>query len=138
VEPDEVQSPIGDLGAWLETLRGLDLTDAEVEAAAERLRDQRDQALPILLAQFADPKEDAALLAITAVTLRGWVEPYPVEPLMALMRSPSVGALGKALIMTVLERYGIDISASGVLGVGINLEEHVLDGAGGGIGVSQN
>jgi hypothetical protein len=122
----------------METFRGLDLTDAQVEAAAERLRGQRDQALPLVLAQFADPAEDAALLAVATVTLRGWAEPYPVEPLMALLRSPGVGALGKALIMTVLERYGIDIGGSDVLGVGINLEEHDVHRGGGSGGVSQN
>lgn len=136
--PDEAHGPPQDLMAWLESFRGVDLTDAQVEAAAERLRGQREQALPVVLAQFADPEEDAALLAVATVTLRGWAEPYPVKPLMALLQSPGVGALGKALIMTVLERYGIDISGSDLYGVGINLEQYELDAGGGGGGVSQN
>ena len=131
MELHEGKSPSREIETWLETLRGLDLTDAEVESAAVRLRAQRDTALPILLAQFADPAEDAALLAVTTVALRGWAEPYPVEALMALLRSPGVGALPKALIMTVLERYGIDIEGSGLFGVGINLEEYPLSEADG-------
>ncbi len=128
----------GELMRWLETLRGLDLTDGEVEAAADRLLGEPQRALPILLAQFADADEDAALLAVATVTLKRWVEPYPVRPLLALLRSPGVGALGKALIMTVLERYGIDMDASGLYGVGIDLEAYELSTGGEGGGASQN
>ena len=138
MEPDEAQRPSGDLSVWMETFRGLDLTDAQIEAAAERLRGQRDQALPLVLAQFADPEEDAALLAVATVTLQGWAEPYPVKPLMALLQSPGVGALAKALIMMVLEGYGIDISGSDLLGVGINLEDFEVNAGGGPGGVSHN
>jgi len=132
------KDPTVELMRWLETMRGQDLTDAEVEAAVERLLGEPTLALPILLAQFADEDEDAALLAVATVTLKRWVEPYPIKPLMALLRSPGVGALGKALIMTVLERYGIDTDTSGLFGVGIDLEEHELSTGGGSGGVSQN
>ena len=132
------RDPTGELLKWLETMRGLDLTDAEVEAAAERLLGEPMLALPILLAQFADADEDAALLAVATVTLKRWVEPYPIKPLMALLRSPGVGALGKALIMTVLERYGIDTDTSGLFGVGIDLEEYEVKTGGASGGVSQN
>ncbi len=132
------QDPTGELMTWLETMRGQDLTDGEVEAAAARLLGEPAAALPILLAQFADADEDAALLAVATVTLKRWAEPYPVKPLMALLRSPGVGALGKALIMTVLERYGIDMDTSGLFGVGIDLEEYDLKAGNGGAGVSQN
>ena len=135
---DEEKDRTGELMTWLETLRGKDLTDGEVEAAAERLLGEPTLALPILLAQFADADEDAALLAVATVALRRWVEPYPVKPLMALLRSPGVGALGKALIMTVLERYGIDTDTSGLFGVGIDLEEYELKAGGEGGGLSQN
>ena len=135
---DGEKDPTGELMRWLETMRGQDLTDAEVEAAVERLLGEPTLALPILLAQFADEDEDAALLAVATVTLKRWVEPYPIKPLMALLRSPGVGALGKALIMTVLERYGIDTDTSGLFGVGIDLEEHELSMGGGSGGVSQN
>jgi len=135
---DGEKDPTGELMRWLETMRGQDLTDAEVEAAVERLLGEPTLALPILLAQFADEDEDAALLAVATVTLKRWVKPYPIKPLMALLRSPGVGALGKALIMTVLERYGIDTDTSGLFGVGINLEEHELSTGGGSGGVSQN
>jgi hypothetical protein len=132
------KDPTAELMRWIETMRGQDLTDAEVEVAVERLLGEPTLALPILLAQFADEDEDAALLAVATVTLKRWVEPYPIEPLMALLRSPGVGALGKALIMTVLERYGIDTDTSGLFGVGIDLEEHELSTGGGSGGVSQN
>lgn len=132
------KDPTGELMRWLETMRGQDLTDGEVEAAAERLLGEPTLALPIVLAQFADAEEDAALLAVATVTLKRWAEPYPIKPLMALLRSPGVGALGKALIMTVLERYGIDVDTSGLLGVGINLEEFELKRGGGGEGALQN
>ncbi len=132
------KDPTGELMRWMEAMRGQDLTDAEVEAAADRLLGEPTLALPILLAQFADEDEDAALLAVATVTLKRWVEPHPIKPLMALLRSPGVGALGKALIMTVLERYGIDTDTSGLFGVGIDLEEHELSAGGGSGGVSQN
>jgi len=132
------KDPTVELMRWMETMRGQDLTDAEVEAAVERLLGEPTSALPILLAQFADEDEDAALLAVATLTLKRWVEPYPIKPLMALLRSPGVGALGKALIMTVLERYGIDTDTSGLFGVGIDLEEHELSTGGGSGGVSQN
>jgi hypothetical protein len=138
VGSEEGQSGGSAIQGWLETLRGLDLTDTEVEAAAERLLTDTKQALPILLAQFVDPKEDAALLAVTTVTLKRWPEPHPVKPLMGLLRSPSVGALGKALIMKVLERYGIDVDSSGLFGVAVDLEEYELDTGAGSGGVSQN
>jgi len=128
----------GELLRWLETLRGRVLTDAEVEAAADRLLGASALALPILLAQFADADEDAALLAVATVTLKRWAEPHPIEPLMALLRSPGVGALGKALIMKVLERYGVDTDASGLFGVGLDLEAYTLDTGGGDGGVSRN
>jgi hypothetical protein len=132
------RDPTGELLKWLETLRGLELTDAEVEAAASRLLGEPTLALPILLAQFADADEDAALLAVTTVTLKRWVKPYPITPLLALLRSPGVGALGKALIMTVLERYGVATDTAGLFGLGIDLEEYKLDTGGGTGGVSQN
>ena len=132
------KDPTAELMRWIETMRGQDLTDAEVEAAVERLLGEPTLALPILLAQFADEDEDAALLAVATVTLKRWVEPYPIKPLIALLRSPGVGALGKALIMTVLERYGIDTDTSGLFGVGIDLEEHELSAGNGSGGVSQN
>ncbi len=135
---DSDQGSRGELWTWLETLRGRDLTDTEVEAAAVRLRAQRDDVLPILLALFADPGEDAALLAVATVSLKGWPEPYPIKPLMALLRSPGVGALGKALIMTILETYGMDIYGSELFGVGIDLEAYDLDGSAGGGGVARN
>jgi hypothetical protein len=132
------EGPTGEMWDWLATLRGLDLTDAEVEAAARRLLTDPERALPILLAQFTDATEDPALLAVATVALKGWAAPYPVKPLELLLRSKDVGALGKALIMTVLERYGMPADAPDLFGVGINLEEYEIDGALGDQGASQN
>ena len=127
MECDDNATTSDDLSAWLETLRGTHLTDGEVEAAAERLLAEREAALPLLLAEFADPEEDAALLAVATVTLQSWPAPYPVKPLLAMLKRPEVGALGKALIMKILERYGIDVDGRGLLGVGIDLEAYELD-----------
>ncbi len=135
---DHEEGPTGEMWEWLTTLRGLDLTDAEVEAAAKRLLADPDRALPILLAQFTDPAEDPALLAVTTIALKGWAAPYPVKPLELLLRSKDVGALGKALIMTVLERYGMPADNPDLFGVGINLEEYEIDGTLGDRGASQN
>lgn len=135
---DHEEGPTGEMWEWLATLRGLDPTDAEVEAAAQRLLADPARALPILLAQFTDPTEDPALLAVTTVALKGWDAPYPVKPLELLLRSKDVGALGKALIMTVLERYGLAVDSPDLFGVGINLEEYEIDGTLGERGASQN
>src|SRR5512137_1700591 len=135
---DHEERPTGEMWEWLTTLRGLDLTDAEVEAAAKRLLADPERALPILLAQFTDPAEDPALLAITTVALKGWAAPFPVKPLEKLLRSKDVGALAKALIMTVLERYGLAADNPDFFGVGINLEEYEIDGMPGDRGASQN
>jgi hypothetical protein len=123
---------------WLEGFRGLDLSDAEVEAAAKCLLADRKTALPMLLAQFADPREDPALLAVATVALKAWGEPYPVSPLTKLLLSPDVGALGKALIMSVLDRYGLDVDGTNLVGLGINLEEFEIKGGPGPAEVSRN
>jgi len=135
---DHEEGPTGEMWEWLATLRGLDLTDAEVEAAATRLLADPERALPILLAQFTDPAEDPALLAVTTVALKGLAAPFPVKPLETLLRSKDVGALGKALIMTVLERYGLATDNPDFFGVGINLEEYEIDRTPGDRGASQN
>lgn len=135
---DHEEGPTGEMWEWLATLRGLDLTDAEVEAAATRLLADPERALPILLAQFTDPAEDPALLAVTTAALKGWAAPYPVNALTLLLRSKDVGALGKALIMIVLERYGLAADNLDLFGVGINLEEYEIDGMLGERGASQN
>lgn len=135
---DHEEGPTGEMWEWLATLRGLDLTDAEVEAAARRLLADPERALPILLAQFTDPAEDPALLAVTTVALKGWAAPFPVKPLEKLLRSKDVGALAKALIMAVLERYGLAADTPDFFGVGINLEEYEIDRTPGDRGASQN
>ena len=120
-----------EMARWLRQFRGQDLNDEEVAAAAARLVAGGATALPIVLAQYLDPEEDATLLAVATVALKGWIEPYPSERLIELMQSREVGALGKALIMTVLERYGVDTADTALLGVGIDLEEYDIEGPGG-------
>ncbi len=124
----ELDPEMQTLAVWMRELRGQDLDDAQVEAAAARLVAAGAPALPIVLAQYLDPEEDATLLAVATVALKAWSEPHPNERLAELLQTREVGALGKALIMTVLERYGVDTSDTAMLGVGINLEDYDLEG----------
>ena len=114
----------------LEGLREQDLTDAEVDAEVRRLLIVGETAIPILLEQFRH--EDETLLAVATQALKAWGEPRPVEPLMALLRDREVGALGKALILNILETYGLEVDRPELLGLGINLEEYGLDAPGDG------
>ncbi len=113
----------GAIREWLRGLRGRDLTDQEVEEAAERLRSAGATALPVALEVFTE--EDEALLAVVTEALKGWTNPSPVEQLLALLRRSDIPALGKALILNVLERHGLDVDSPEVLGLGINLEEYL-------------
>ena len=106
----------------LEGLRDQDLSDAEVDAEVRDLLAVGEAAIPVLLEQFT--QEDETLLAVTTQALKAWGEPRPVEPLIALLRDPAVGDLAKALILTVLEKYGLDVNDTELLGLGINLEEY--------------
>jgi hypothetical protein len=119
----ELDPAVEEIARWLREFRGRDLADDEVETAAARLIAGGAAALPVVLAQYLDPAEDATLLAVATVALKGWSAPYPTARLIELMQRREVGALSKALIMTVLERYGVDTDDTGILGVGINLEE---------------
>ena len=109
----------------LERLRGQDLTDAEVEEEVRHLLIVGQAAVPILLEQFRD--EDETLLAVATQALKAWGDPRPVEPLIALLRDREVDALAKALILNILERYGLDVDRPGLLGLSINLEEYRRD-----------
>ncbi len=114
----------------LEGLRGQDLRDAEVDAEVRQLLDVGEAAIPVLLEQFT--QEDETLLAVTTQALKAWGEPRPVEPLIALLRDPAVGDLAKALILTVLEKYGLDVNDTELLGLGIDLEEYRVGSLGNG------
>jgi hypothetical protein len=114
------------LAAWLEELRDRDLNDDEVEAAAHRLADAGGVALDLVLQHLASPDEDATHLAVSSQALRVWHPPYPVESLIGLLRRPDVGALPKALILRVLEGYGMETRE--LLGPAINLEEYEVRG----------
>jgi hypothetical protein len=108
---------------WLNGLRGQDLSDREVERAAERLRNAGAVALPVAIEVFSD--EDEALLAVVTEALKAWTDPSPVEQLLALLKRNDIQALGKALILNILERHGLDVDSPEVLGLGINLEEYL-------------
>ena len=114
----------------LESLRGRDLRDAEVDAEVRQLLAVGEAAIPVLLEQFT--QEDETLLAVTTQALKAWGEPRPVEPLIALLRDPAVGDLAKALILTVLEKYGLDVNDTELLGLGIDLEEYRVGSLGNG------
>ena len=109
----------------LQGLRGQDLTDAQVEAEGRALLASGPPALPILLEQFRE--EDETLLAVATQALKAWEEPRPVEPLLELLRDPDVSDLSKALILIILERYGLDVDDTELLGLSINLEDYDLD-----------
>ncbi len=117
---------------WLDELRGLDLTDAEVEAAAQRLVEGGESALPLILEQYG--QEDETLLAVATQALMAWRKPYPVERLIERLRDPGVDALAKGLILMVLEGYGLDIQDLHVLGVGIDLDAFFQEPTGSGDG----
>jgi len=111
-------------------LRGRDLADAEVDAEVRRLLAIGEPAIPIILEQFKD--EDETLLAVATQVLKAWAEPRPVEPLIALLRNPAVGDLAKALILNVLEKYGLDVDGPELLGLSIDLEDYQVDSSGNG------
>ena len=109
----------------LDRLRGQDLTDTEVEAEVQHLLIAGETAVPILLEQFRG--EDETLLAVATQALKAWGEPLPVRPLIALLRDREVDAMAKALILNILERYGLDVDRPELLGLSIDLEEYGLD-----------
>ncbi len=128
----EQQRTTEEIRMRLEGLRGQDLTDVQVEAEVRDLLASGQLALPILLEQFR--QEDETLLAVATQALKAWEEPRPVEPLLNLLRDPDVGDLSKALILNILERYGLDVEDTELLGLGINLEEYDVDLDGNGNG----
>ncbi len=113
-----------------EELRGRDLTHAEVDAEVERLLTLGDPAIPVILEQFMG--EDETLLAVATQALKAWGEPRPVESLLALLRNPDVCDLSKALILNVLEKYGLDVDDPELLGLSIDLESYRVDSPGNG------
>jgi HEAT repeat protein len=122
MRPDEQERVKAGLRARLQQLRAQDLTDAELADEVAALKEAGAAAVPVLLDQFADT--DETLWAIATQALKAWEEPRPIEALVALLRSPGVDDLAKALVLTVLEAYGLDIDDLDVLGLGIDLEEY--------------
>lgn len=129
---DEGDQTGNDLRKWLEELRGLDLIDHQVEQAVQHLLKSGEAAVSILVEQFGD--EDETLLAVATQGLKAWPTSSPVEPLLGLLRSPAVGDLAKALILSVLEHHGLDVDDPEIFGLGINLEDYPLKGTHGGTG----
>lgn len=120
----------------LEGLRGRDLTDAQVETEVRHLLAAGEVAIPVILEQFRD--EDETLLAVASQALKAWGDSRPVEPLVALLRDPGVGGLAKALILNVLEKYGLDVDDPELLGLAIDLEEYGVNSTGNGEGGAQD
>jgi hypothetical protein len=106
---------------WLGDLAGLDLTDAEVEAAADRLVGIGAPAVPVVLDLYR--QEDEALLAVATQALKRWPAPRPTEPLIGLLRDPELDPMAKALLLIVLESYGLDPASPHLVGLTIDLEE---------------
>jgi len=113
------------LRARLEQLRGRDLTDVELADEVAALKAAGETAVPVLLEQFADT--DETLWAVATQALKAWEEPRPIEALVALLRNARIDDLAKALILTVLEAYGLDIDDPDVLGLGIDLDEFEVE-----------
>ncbi len=133
VESGEQERIRGEIRERLEGLRGRDLTDSDVDAEARHLVAVGGPAIQILLDQFLS--EDEALLAVATHALKSWPEPRPVEPLILLLRNREVSDLAKALILNILERYGLNVDDPEVFGLSIDLEEYQVDpGDGGGNG----
>jgi HEAT repeat protein len=109
-------------------LRGRDLTNVEVAIEVRRLMALGEPAIPVILEQFKD--EDETLLAVATQMLKARGEPRPVEPLLTLLRHPDVGNLAKALILNILEKYGLNVDAPEILGLSIDLENCRVDSSG--------
>ena len=122
---DEQEQVRSGLRARLQQLRGLDLTDAELADEVAALKAAGETAVPVLLEQFADT--DETLWAVATQALKAWEEPRPIEALVALLRNARIDDLAKALILTVLEAYGLDIDDPDVLGLGIDLDEFEVE-----------
>ena len=121
-QPDPIREQIRNRFA---ELRGQDLTNAELDVEVQRLLAFGKPVLSVILEQFRD--EDETLLAIATQSLKAWGEPRPVESLLALLRNPDVGDLAKALILNVLEKYGLDVDDPELLGLSIDLEDYQVD-----------
>jgi HEAT repeat protein len=122
MRPDEQERVKAGLQARLQLLRARDLTDAEVADEVAALKEAGAAAVPVLLDQFADT--DETLWAVATQALKAWEEPRPIGALVELLRSARIDDLAKALILTVLEAYGLDIDDLDVLGLGIDLEAY--------------
>ena len=101
------------------------MNNAEVDVEAQRLLAMGELAIPVLMEQFMD--EDETLLAVATQALKAWAEPRPVEPLIALLRHPEVSDLAKALVLNILERYGLDVDDPALFGLAIDLEDYQVD-----------
>ena len=122
---DEQRQAQEELRARLRRLRGQDLSDTAVAEEVAALKASGPPAVPVLLEQFAE--EDETLWAVVTQALKAWEEPRPVEALVALLRNPRIHDLAKALVLTILERYGLDIDDPDVLGLGIDLEGYEVE-----------
>jgi HEAT repeat protein len=104
----------------LNKVRGTEPTPDEVRAAAGRIADLGEAAVPALLEALAE--EDESVLAVVAASLRRLATPAVTQRLVLLLRSPRLGDLAKALVLGVLEDAGMDIHDPALVGAGADLE----------------
>lgn len=110
----------GEVVGILESFRGTDPTPQEVAAAADRIATFGGAAVPPLLEALED--EDEAVLAVLAASLRRLTSPALTQRLLALLRSPRLGDLAKAIVLGVLEDAGMDIHDPSLVGAVADLE----------------
>lgn len=104
----------------LSGIRGTEPTPQEVGAAADRIAELGEAAVPLLLEALGE--EDEAVLAVAAASLRRLAAPAVTQRLVLLLRSPRLGDLAKALLLGVLEDAGMDIHDPALVGAVADLE----------------
>ena len=104
----------------LESFHGTDPTPREVGAAADRIAEVGDAAVPSLLEAIQD--EDEAVLAVVAASLRRLANPALTQRLLPVLQSPHLGDLAKAILLGVLEDAGMDIHDPALVGAVADLE----------------
>ncbi len=106
--------------AILDGVRGTEPGPAAVGAAADRIAGFGEAAVPSLLEALEG--EDEAVLAVAGASLRRLANPALTQRLVALLRSPRLGDLAKAIVLGVLEDAGMDIHDPSLVGALADLE----------------
>ena len=114
--------------AILDEVRGTEPGTAEVRAAADRIAAFGEPAVPPLLEALAE--EDEAVLVVAARALRPLANSAVTRALLGLLRSPDLGDLAKALLLSILEDAGMDIHDLSLVAAVVDLERILADGKG--------